>query len=221
MTVALALSCGRVQDDDHTANGGNIGKGAAAASASVGGTGGSGASSGESRGGSGAGGGGAGVSGASGDSGGHSGASAGSSGSTFAGECSAERTCPGSADTDCVQCLLHGEQACGGPVPPPANCISDADCGNENVICSKAPCANEVCIMGCLSAADCEASHDCDKHHCVPRVCSADADCSANFRCHEGWCARRTCRSSAECNGFCVLDTCQELAGHCAYTCIP
>ena len=241
--IALALSCGRaVQDQGASSDDGVSGNGPSAGSGSGSGGGGGGGGGGgdEASGvsgtaatagsGSGASAGRSSGSGASAGSGGGSGASAGSgsvggagsSGVELApGQCAVERACPGSESSNCIRCLLHADRACGGPVPRPGDCISDADCAGDNVICSVAPCEHEHCIAGCLTADDCEPSHDCNEHHCVPRACSADSGCSANFDCQGGVCARRACLSSLECHGFCVLDVCQELAGHCANACLP
>jgi hypothetical protein len=55
----------------------------------------------------------------------------------------------------------------------------------------------------------------------VPSSCPEDTPCPLNFECKTGKCVRRACMSSSECHGYCVLNTCQELPGHCADTCLP
>ena len=243
-TLLLSLSCGRAVRDSGAANaegnGGAAGSEsavsagtenmAAAGSDSGGKSGGSGSSG--ASGSSGSGLGGASSAGQGGEDapvGGSFTGSAGMSGSIgielAPGQCAVERGCPagGADNAGCTACLLHADRACGGPPPLPADCSSDAECKSiaDNMICAERPCENAHCISGCLIAEDCEPSHDCRDYHCVPRACLEGTDCSANFRCQAGRCARRACSSSGECDGYCVLNQCQELAGHCAFTCQP
>lgn len=134
-------------------------------------------------------------------------------------QCAAEQACTG----ECDLCLAEGEQACGGPAPPPAECESDADCRAraENLNCEEVPCQNKRCVQGCLLDDDCGESEVCDDYHCRPAPCSSDAACSTNHVCLVDLCVRRPCESSAECGGYCVNGLCRESPGKCEFGCLP
>jgi hypothetical protein len=135
-------------------------------------------------------------------------------------QCAAEHACTGGV---CPVCLAQGEAACGGPVPRPAECETDADCREraDNLNCETPPCENARCVQGCLADDDCGPSEVCDDHHCRPAPCSDNGACSPNHACLSDLCVRRSCKTSADCGDYCVNGACYDKPGRCGDGCLP
>lgn len=124
-----------------------------------------------------------------------------------------------------MTCVPPGTSlGCGDCLAPEsfAVCTSDADCDSFSACqpSSADDCACSpvyLCKPACFSDSDCGAGKACQNKRCITQLCGNDAGCPVNFECYGGYCSRRKCSSNGGCAGACVMGSCYESVGQCAY----
>jgi hypothetical protein len=116
-------------------------------------------------------------------------------------------------------CFTQEQVAAGCVTPKPVDdCLSDGDCGTNQVCEAEPACPSllQRCVAACADAGGCDPSQTCDgSGHCVAKPCASDVDCPVHFACRVV-CSRRLCRVDGDCDGgFCVGGGCYDDPGVC------